>query len=137
VRTEKIAVDGVLYVGEHGDFGYNKYKEKLYPHMNYMEQIYRVMDEFNSRIPVFCDKQLAYSWLDSKWIYDRSKDLNSPLMAGSTLPLAWQTNKVNIPIGSKIPEAVVLGNYTLESYGFHVVELLQYVMERRKGEKAE
>lgn len=62
--TDKLAVDGVLYIGEHGKYGNNKYGEHLYPHMYFMEQIYRVLDEFNSNIPVFCDKQLAYSWLD-------------------------------------------------------------------------
>lgn len=131
--TDKLAVDGVLYIGEHGKYGYNKYNERLYPHMFYMEQIYRILDEFSSSIPVYCDKQLAYSWLDSKWIYDRSKDLKSPLMAGSTLPLGWQLTKTNIPIDSEISEVAAVGNSKLNSYGFHVAELLQSIMERRKG----
>ena len=70
---DKLAVDAVIYIGEHGEYPYNRLGMKLYPRMNYLERIFRVFDASNRSVPVFTDKALSYSWLDSKWIYDRAK----------------------------------------------------------------
>ncbi|HQS53352.1 MAG TPA: hypothetical protein PLN99_15790, partial [Daejeonella sp.] len=75
---DKLAVDAVIYIGEHGEYQNNRLGVKMYPRMNYLEQIFRVFDASNKSVPVYTDKALAYSWLDSKWIYDRSKELNVP-----------------------------------------------------------
>lgn len=130
---EKLAVDAVIYIGEHGEYKNNRFGEKMYPRMNYLEQIFRVFDASNMSVPVYTDKALAYSWLDSKWIYDRSKELNVPMMAGSSLPYCWRDPELEHPLGSKITEAVAIGYGTLESYGFHVAEILQCMVERRAG----
>src|SRR5690606_10090834 len=44
---DKLAVDAVVYVGEHGDYPYSRYGIKMYPRMNYLEQIFRVFDASN------------------------------------------------------------------------------------------
>lgn len=130
---DKLAVDAVLYIGEHGDYPYSRYGMKMYPRMNYLEQVFRVFDASNRSVPVFTDKHLAYSWLDSKWIYDRAQELNVPMMAGSSLPFAWRDPGLEHPIGTDISEAVAIGYHSLDSYGFHVAEILQCMVERRKG----
>lgn len=130
---DKLAVDGVVFVGEHGDYKYNRLGEKLYPRMNYLERIFRVFDASGKSVPVYTDKALSYSWLDSKWIYDRAKELNVPMMAGSSLPYGWRDPELEHPLGSKISEAVGIGYATLDAYGFHVVEILQCMVERRAG----
>lgn len=130
---DKLAVDAVLYIGEHGEYPYSRYGMKMYPRMNYLEQVFRVFDASNRSVPVFTDKHLAYSWLDSKWIYDRAKELNVPMMAGSSLPFAWRDPGLEHPIGTSISEAVAIGYASLDSYGFHVAEILQCMVERRKG----
>ena len=130
---DKLAVDGVIYVGEHGEYPKNRFGMKMYPRMNYLEQIFRVFDASNRSVPVFTDKHLSYSWLDSKWIYDRGKELNVPMMAGSSLPYCWRDPMVVHPIGAKIKEAVAIGYASLDAYGFHVLEILQCMVERRKG----
>jgi hypothetical protein len=130
---DKLAVDAVIYIGEHGEYKNNRFGEKMYPRMNYLEQIFRVFDTSNISVPVFTDKALAYSWLDSKWIYDRSKELNVTMMAGSSLPYCWRDPELEHPLGTKITEAVAIGYGTLESYGFHVAEILQCMVERRAG----
>ncbi|MFA6945179.1 MAG: hypothetical protein WC220_04680 [Pedobacter sp.] len=130
---DKLAVDAVIYVGEHGDYPYNRLGMKLYPRMNYLERIFRVFDASNKSVPVFTDKALSYSWLDSKWIYDRAKELNVPLMAGSSLPYCWRDKPLVHPIGVKISEAVAIGYASLDAYGFHVTEILQCMVERRAG----
>jgi len=130
---DKLAVDAVIFIGEHGEYKYNRLREKMYPRLNYLEQIFRVFDASNKSVPVFTDKALAYSWLDSKWIYDRSKELNVPMMAGSSLPYCWRDQTLEHPIGAKITEAVAIGHSTLDAYGFHVAEILQCMVERRAG----
>lgn len=130
---DKLAVDGVIYIGEHGQYPNNRFGMKMYPRMNYLEQIFRVFDASNRSVPVFSDKHLSYSWLDSKWIYDRAKELNVPMMAGSSLPYCWRDPLLVHPIGSKIKEAVAIGYASLDAYGFHVLEILQCMVERRKG----
>lgn len=130
---DKLAVDGVIYVGEHGDYPKSRYGVKMYPRMNYLEQIFRVFDASNKSVPLFSDKHLAYSWLDSKWVYDRAKELNVPMMAGSSLPFCWRDPGLEHPIGTKITEAVAVGYASLDAYGFHVAEILQCMVERRAG----
>ncbi len=130
---KEIAVDAVIYVGEHGEYPYNRLGQKMYPRMNHLEQIFRVIDAHNHPIPVFSDKHLSYNWLDCKWIYDRAKELNVPMMAGSTLAYCWRDPILHHPIGSQITEAVGIGYASLDAYGHHVLELLQCMVERRNG----
>jgi hypothetical protein len=130
---DELAVDGVIYIGEHGEYKYNRLGQKMYPRMNYLERIFREIDASGKPVPVFSDKALSYSWLDSKWIYDRSKELNVPMMAGSSLPYCWRDPALEHPIGSKITEAVAIGYASLDAYGFHVTEILQCMVERRAG----
>ncbi|HEY1008525.1 MAG TPA: hypothetical protein VGE58_00360, partial [Daejeonella sp.] len=130
---DKLAVDAVVYVGEHGDYPYNRLGMKLYPRMNYLERIFRVFDASKKSVPVFTDKALSYSWLDSRWIYDRAKELNVPMMAGSSLPYCWRDKPLEHPLGVKISEAVAIGYASLDAYGFHVTEILQCMVERRAG----
>ena len=130
---DKLAVDAVIYVGEHGEYPYNRLGMKLYPRMNYLERIFRVFDASKKSVPVFTDKALSYSWLDSRWIYDRAKELNVPMMAGSSLPYCWRDKPLEHPMGTKISEAVAIGYLSLDAYGFHVAEILQCMVERRAG----
>ena len=130
---DKLAVDAVIYIGEHGEYTRSRLGVKMYPRLNFLEQIFRVFDASNKVVPVYTDKALAYSWLDAKWIYDRSKELNVPLMAGSVLPYSWRDPVLQHPVGTKITEAVAVGYGALDSYGFHVAEILECMLERRKG----
>lgn len=130
---DKLAVDAVIYIGEHGDYPNSRLGVKMYPRMNYLEQIFRVFDASNRSVPLFSDKHLAYSWLDSKWVYDRAQELNVPMMAGSSLPYCWRDPMLVHPLGTKISEAVAIGYASLDAYGFHVMEILQCMVERRAG----
>ncbi len=130
---DKLAVDAVIYIGEHGDYSRSRLGVKMYPRLNFLEQVFRVFDASDRSVPVFTDKHLAYSWLDSKWIYDRSKELNVPMMAGSSLPYCWRDPMLEHPIGTDISDAVAIGYSSMDSYGFHVMEILQCMVERRSG----
>lgn len=131
--SNKLAVDAVIYIGEHGTYPQSRLGVTMYPRLNHLEQIFRVFDFSNEYVPVFSDKYLAYSWLDSKWIYDRAKELNVPMMAGSSLPYCRRDPVLEHPIGTEITEAVAIGGGELDSYGIHTLEMLQCMIERRAG----
>jgi len=130
---KKLAVDAVLYIGEHGQYPRSRFGVKMYPRLNHLEQVFRVFDASGRSVPVYCDKHLAYSWLDAKWIYDRAKELHVPMMAGSVMTLTWRRPWLHHPLGAKISEAVAVGYGPVDSYGFHALEILQCMVERRAG----
>src|SRR5262249_53825266 len=56
-----------------------------------------------------------------------------PLMAGSTIPLTWRRPELKLPLDCEIEAAVQVGYGPFEGYGFHALEGLQCMVERRKG----
>jgi len=84
-------------------------------------------------VPVFSDKHFSYSWSKAKQMYKWSRELNYPLMAGSSIPLTMRSPVVEIPYGAEVDSAVALGYGELDAYGFHTLEALQCMVERRKG----
>ncbi len=128
-----LAVDGVLLVAEHGDYPKNRFGETLYPRARFAEETFRVFEAAKRTVPVFLDKHLAYNWLDAKWIYDRARELDVPMMAGSSVPLAWREPPLDHPPGSRITEVVELTYAFPDSYGIHGMEVIQCMIEARKG----
>ncbi|MGB5047441.1 MAG: hypothetical protein WBO46_00790, partial [Caldilineaceae bacterium] len=88
---DKLAVDGVLLIGEHGDYAWNEKEQHLYPRKYFLEQICGVMATSGRAVPVYNDKHLSYNWHDIRWMYDRMAGLGAPFMAGSSLPLGWRS----------------------------------------------
>ena len=84
-------------------------------------------------VPVFNDKHLAATWDDAKWMYDRARELFVPFLAGSSLPVTWRRPTSKLPKGCELTEAVQIGYGPFEGYGFHALEGLQCMVERRKG----
>ena len=87
---EELAVDGVLLIGEHGDYAWNEKEQQLFPRKYFMEQICGVIATSGRPIPIFSDKHLSYNWHDAKWMTDRARELSLPFMAGSSLPVVWR-----------------------------------------------
>lgn len=131
--ADELNVDGVLLVGEHGDYPWNERGRHMYPRRYLFEQIAGVFAESGRSVPVFNDKHFAYSWDDARWMWDRATNLGIPLMAGSCLPLAWRRPWVEPEIGSQIEQALAIGYGGLEAYGYHTLETLQCQIERRAG----
>ena len=128
-----LAVDGVLSIGEHGDYKDNELGQKLYPRRRFFEEITKVFETAGMVVPVFSDKHLATNWDDAKWMYDRARKLMFPFLAGSSLPVTYRRPDLTLPKNCEIAAAVQLGYGGPESYGFHAVESLQCMVERRKG----
>jgi hypothetical protein len=131
--SRELAVDGVILIGEHGDYPLDEKGRQLYPRRYFMEQICGVFASSGHSVPVFCDKHLSYNWSDAKWMYDRAKSLNVPFMAGSSLPLGWRKPWLEYLLNTPIEEAISIAYGGIESYGFHALELLQCMVERRSG----
>src|ERR1051326_731236 len=94
----ELAVDGVLLIGEHGDYAWNEREQQLYPRKYFMEQICGVIARSGRAITVFSDKHLSYNWHDAKWMYERARQLGIPFMAGSSLPFGWRSPWLELEI---------------------------------------
>lgn len=128
-----LAVDGVLLIAEHGDYAWNEKEQCLFPRRPFFEQIGAVFARSGRSVPVFNDKHLSYNWADARWMVERSRELGVPLMAGSSLPFAWRRPWLELETGTPVEEALALAYGGLEVYGFHGLETLQCMVERRQG----
>jgi hypothetical protein len=133
VGGNKLAVDAVLVIGEHGDYKRNEKGQVLYPRHEFVKQCVDVFEQDRVAVPIFNDKHLSYSFEKAKWMVDASKRLKFPMLAGSSLPVTWRLPDIDIPLGSEIESALVVGNGGPDVMDFHGLEALQCMVERRKG----
>ena len=129
----ELAVDGVLLIGEHGDYPHNEFEQHMYPRRYMFEQICGVFASSGRSVPVFCDKHLSYNWNDAEWMSARANELKVPFMAGSSLPTCWRQPFLEHPLDTTLNSAIAIGYGGVESYGFHALETLQCMIERREG----
>ncbi|HRJ41359.1 MAG TPA: hypothetical protein PL105_05755, partial [Caldilineaceae bacterium] len=131
--TDSLAVDGVLLIGEHGEYGRNEKGQRLYPRYELFKQIVAVYRTTGRSAPIFNDKHLSWSWEWSKEMAETAREMGFALMAGSSLPVTWRTPSVDFPLGARVREALVVGYGGVDSYDFHALETLQCMVERRAG----
>jgi hypothetical protein len=131
--TSALDVDAVLLIGEHGDYPWNERGRHLYPRRHFFEQIAGVFAESRRAVPVFNDKHFAYDFRDAQWMWNRARELQIPLMAGSSLPLCWRRPWAEYENGADVQEALAVGYGGIEAYGYHALETLQCMIERRRG----
>lgn len=130
---DRLAVDAVLLIGEHGDYPFNSRGQKLYPRYEWMEQIVEVFRQSGAAVPLFSDKHLSYAWPKAKQMYDWSCELGFPFMAGSSIPVTVREPKLELPLDAPLENALVVGYGQFDAYGFHTLEALQCMVERRRG----
>jgi len=130
---DKLAVDGVLLIGEHGDYPSNDKEQKLYPRFEMFLKIADVFRQSKRAVPVFNDKHLSWSFRQSQRMVEISRELKFPMLAGSSVPVAFRQPAIDAPFGEPQRHAVAISYSGLDIYGFHVLEVLQCMTERRKG----
>ena len=133
VGDKGLAVQGVVLIGEHGNYPENEKGQKLYPRYELYKQIVDVFGETGHSVPVFCDKHLSYDWQKAKWMYDQSRTLRFPLMAGSSIVMTWRRPPLELALEGPVKESVLAFYGEKEAYGFHALEAHQCMVERRKG----
>jgi len=133
VGDKGLAVQGVVLIGEHGNYPENEKGQKLYPRYELFKQIVDVFSETGHSAPVFCDKHLSYDWQKAKWMYDQSRTLHFPLMAGSSIVMTWRRPPLELAMEAPVEKSVAAFYSDREAYGFHALEAHQSMVERRKG----
>lgn len=133
---DTLDVDAVLLIIEHGDYPLNERHQILYPRFEMFQEIIDVFRKSGRSVPVFVDKHLSFDHQKAAKMVADSKELKFGLMAGSSLPVTWRIPEVNPPLGTPLEEGIAVIGYdrsTWEIYLFHVLEVLQCMMERRPG----
>jgi hypothetical protein len=130
---DKLAVDAVLIIGEHGNYPQNDLGQKLYPRYEFFSQVVRVFKQDGRAVPVYNDKHLSWKWEWAKEMVDTAHALDFPLMAGSSLPVTWRMPAVDLPYGAEVQEVLTVAMGGLDSYDFHALETIQCMAERRRG----
>src|SRR5487761_1389540 len=131
--TSKLAVDGVVVVGEHGNYPLSPTGIEMHPHFEFFEQITQAFRDSGRSVPYFNDKELSWKWDWCKQMVDTSHELGFPLQGGSSLAITWRVPSVEMPLGTSIREAISIGYGGIASYDFHALETIQCMVERRKG----
>jgi hypothetical protein len=130
---EKLAVDGVIIIGEHGDYPQNEKGQRLYPRYEWFKEIVKVFESSGRSVPVFNDKHLSTTWDRCTEMVADSKRLGFPFLAGSSLPVTWRLPSLDMPFDVPLAESVCVCYGGVDSYDFHGLETAQCMSERRRG----
>jgi hypothetical protein len=130
---EKLAVDAVLIIGEHGNYPRNEKGQILYPRYEFFKQCVEVFEKDSRAVPVYNDKHLSYSFEKAQWMVASSRRLKFPMLAGSSLPVTWRLPDIELPLNCEIEEALMVGEGGSDPMDFHALEGMQCMVERRKG----
>lgn len=130
---DKLAVDAVLLIGEHGKYEKNEFNQNLYPRYEFFKKIVEVFEKDGRTAPIFNDKHLSWKWEFAKEMADTSRKLKFPFLAGSSLPVTWRMPATDLPHGAEVEEAVCVAFGGQDVYDFHAHETIQCMLERRKG----
>ena len=130
---DKLAVDGVLVIGEHGDYPRNEKEQILYPRYEFFSHVADVFLRDGRAVPVFNDKHLSYSYDKARKMVAAAHELGFSLMAGSSLPVTFRLPSVEMPHGAQVKEALMIGFGGSDAIDFHALEAMQCMLERRSG----
>jgi hypothetical protein len=86
-----------------------------------------------SRDQDFEQEQTEKTEENAESLFSPAKELKIPLMAGSSLPGLWRHPPADVRWEAKLREIVALSYHSLDAYGFHALEIVQSLAERRAG----
>lgn len=131
--TDHLAVDAVMIIGEHGEFPENEFRQKLYPRKELLDQVLAVLDRSGRVVPVFFDKHFSWNVDFAKAMYDDLESRGVPWFGGSSLSLCPMLPPPGDLRGKEFREVVVTTWNALEAYLFHGLEVLEAMVEQRRG----
>ena len=130
---DKLAVDAVLLIGEHGEYPRNEKGQVLYPRYEFFKECVKVFEEDGRAVPIYNDKHLSYSFEKAQEMVDDGHRLGFPILAGSSLPVTWRLPDVELPLDCEIESALMVGVGGSDPMDYHALEAMQCMVERRKG----
>ena len=130
---DTLAVDGILIIGEHGEYPDNEKGQKLYPRYEMFKACVEVFERDGRSVPIYNDKNLSHSFDKGKEMVEDSKRLDFPMLAGSSLPVTWRLPDLELPYDCEIEEALMVGVGSSDAMDYHALEAMQCMIERRKG----
>ena len=130
---DKLAVDAVLLIGEHGEYPRNEKGQVLYPRYEFFKECVKVFEEDGRAVPIYNDKHLSYSFEKAQEMVDDGHRLGFPILAGSSLPVTWRLPDVELPLDCEIESALMIGVGGSDPMDYHALEAMQCMVERRKG----
>ena len=130
---DKLAVDAVLIIGEHGNYPDNEFGQRMYPRYEFFKQTADVFKQDRRTAPVFNDKHLSWKWDWAKEMVDTAREMDFAFLAGSSLPVTWRMPSIDLPYGAEVEELLCVAIGGVDSYDFHALETIQCMAERRKG----
>ncbi len=130
---DQLAVDGIVIIGEHGEYPRNAKGQVLYPRYEFFKQCVGVFEQDRKVASIFNDKHLSYSWRKAREMVDDSKRLKFPFLAGSSLPVTWRLPPIEVPYGAAMEEALMVGVGGSDPMDYHALEAMQCMVERRHG----
>ena len=130
---DKLDVDAVLVIGEHGEYERNEFGQKKYPRYEFFKACVEVFEQSGHAVPVYNDKHLSYSFEKAHEMLDDGKRLNFPVLAGSSLPVTWRLPDLELPLNCEIEDALMIGCGGSDAMDYHVLEAMQCMIERRSG----
>ncbi|AGA26426.1 hypothetical protein [Singulisphaera acidiphila] len=130
---DKLSVDGVVIIGEHGNYPRNQKGQNLYPRYEFFQQAIEVFEKDGRAVPIYNDKHLSYSAEKAARMVADSKRLKFAFLAGSSLPVTWRLPPVEVPYDAVIEDALMVGIGGSDAMDYHALEALQCMVERRKG----
>jgi hypothetical protein len=131
--TNKLVVDGVIYIGEQGSYARNEFGLIPYPRYEFFQKVVEVFRKTGQVVPYYNDKHLSWKWEWAKEMYDTSRKMGFPMMGGSSLPVTWRIPQVEMPLNAHVKEAMCVAFGGVDSYDVHAIETVQCMVERRKG----
>ncbi len=135
--SDKVQVEGVLSIAEHGDYPLAPdTQQKMYPRRRFFDQTVAAFRRCGMDCPYLNDKHFSWRWEDAKAMVDTAAQMGFPILAGSTLPLTWRFPELELPEDCEIESALTIGYGPLEDYGFHALESHTCMIERRRGGEA-
>ena len=127
--TGKLAVDGVVIIGEHGKYPKNEKGQTLYPRHRFFKEVVRVFEASGRSVPVFNDKHLSTDWRECVEMVEDARRLGFPFQAGSSLPVTKRMPALEMPLGTLLSESLCAAYGGLDSYDIHGLETAQCMSE--------
>jgi hypothetical protein len=130
---DRLAVDAVLIIGEHGQYPRNDLGQTQYPRYEFFREVVEVFQKDGRVLPIFNDKHLSWKWDWAQEMVNTARTMKIPFLAGSSLPVTWRMPAVDLPYGASVDEVMCVAIGGIDSYDFHALETIQCMAERRSG----